>query len=292
MKEFFHSVKFKILICIAALLLGLMTYVAVAAGTQTLPEQVINTVTYPFVTAANAISNGVNGFIDKWVNADTYKNQNDELRELVSQMYERSADYEELQRENEQLREMLDLSKEHKDFVFSDPCSIIARNANDIYGGFTINQGSNSGISLNDPVITSVGLIGRVTEIAGNYSKVSTILSPQVNVGVYTLRTKATGVIENDLSTAENKQCLMSQILKDADIVPGDVIVTAGQSGLFPEGLMVGTVKEVYNDSNGLSKHAIIEPMEDCSAVTSAYAVIDFDGKGLSFDTGDQGAAW
>ena len=125
-----------------ALLLGLMTYVAVAAGTQTLPEQVINTVTYPFVTAANAISNGVNGFIDKWVNADTYKNQNDELRELVSQMYERSADYEELQRENEQLREMLDLSKEHKDFVFSEPCSIIARNANDIYGGFTINQGS------------------------------------------------------------------------------------------------------------------------------------------------------
>ena len=136
------------------------------------------------------------------------------------------------------------------------------------------------------------GLIGRVTEIAGNYSRVSTILSPQVNVGVYTLRTKATGVIENDLSTAENKQCLMSQILKDADIVPGDVIVTAGQSGLFPEGLMVGTVKEVYNDSNGLSKHAIIEPMEDCFAVTSAYAVIDFDGKGLSFDTGDQGAAW
>lgn len=80
MREFFHSVKFKIILCIAALLLGLMTYVAVAAGTQTLPEQVISTVTYPFVTAANAISNGVNGFIDKWVNADTYKAQNDELR--------------------------------------------------------------------------------------------------------------------------------------------------------------------------------------------------------------------
>ena len=140
MREFFHSVKFKIILCIAALLLGLMTYVAVAAGTQTLPEQVISTVTYPFVTAANAISNGVNGFIDKWVNADTYKAQNDELRELVTQMYERSADYEALQKENEQLREMLQLSKEHKDFVFSEPCGIIARNANDMYGGFTINH--------------------------------------------------------------------------------------------------------------------------------------------------------
>ena len=228
MREFFHSVKFKIILCIAALLLGLMTYVAVAAGTQTLPEQVISTVTYPFVTAANAISNGVNGFIDKWVNADTY-------------------------------------------------------NANDMYGGFTINQGSSNWISLNDPVITSVGLIGRVTDIAPNYAKVSTILSPQVNVGVYTMRTKATGVIENSTSTAEQGLCLMSQILKDTDVEPGDVIVTAGQSGLFPEGIIVGTVKEVYDDPNGLSKHALIEPAEDCFAITTVYAVVDFDGKGLSF---------
>lgn len=284
MKEFFHSVKFKILICIAALLLGLMAYVAVAAGTQTLPEQMINTVTYPFVTAANAISNSVNGFIDKLVNADTYKSQNDELRELVTEMYERSADYEELQKENEQLREMLGLSQKHKDFKFSEPCSIIARNANDIYGGFTINQGTSSGISLNDPVITSVGLIGRVTEIAPNYARVSTILSPQVNVGVYTMRTKTTGVLENDIITAGDKLCLMSNILKDADIEPGDVIVTSGQSGLFPEGIIVGTVKDVYNDPNGLSKHAIIEPAEDSFNITSVYAVTDFDGKGLSFD--------
>lgn len=284
MKEFFHSVRFKIILCIAALLLGLMTYVAVAAGTQTLPEQVINTVTYPFVTAANAISNGVNGFIDKLVNADTYKSQNDELRELVTQMYERTADYEELQKENEQLRQMLELKQKHKDFKFSEPCSIIARNANDIYGGFTINHGSSSGISLNDPIITSVGLIGRVTEIAPNYARVSTILSPQVNVGVYTMRTKTTGVLENDISAADQKQCLMSNILKDADITPGDVIVTSGQSGLFPEGLIVGTVKEVYDDPNGLSKHALIEPSEDCFSITSVYAVVDFDGKGLSFD--------
>ena len=284
MKEFFHSVKFKILICIAALLLGLMSYVAVAAGTQTLPEQIISTVTYPFVTAANSISDGVNAFIDRWVNADTYKAQNDELRELVTQMYERSADYEELQKENEQLREMLSLSQKHKDLVFSEPCSIIARNANDLYGGFTINQGSSSGISLNDPVITSVGLIGRVTEIAVNYARVSTVLSPQVNVGVYTMNKKTTGVIENSLVNAADGLCLMSNILKDADIAPGDVVVTSGQSGLFPEGLIIGTVKSVYDDPNGLSKHALIEPAENCFAVTSVYAVVDFDGKGLSFD--------
>lgn len=284
MKEFFHSVKFKILICIAALLLGMMTYVAVSSGIETLPEQIIGTVTYPFVTAANYIADGVGGFIDKLVNADTYKSQNDELRGMVSEMYKRTMDYDRLLEENERLREMLELQKENPSFEFSEPCDIIARNANDIYGGFTINRGSSDGLSLNDPVITSVGLVGRVTELAANYSVVSTILSPQVSVGVRSMRSKVTGVIENDLAQAEKGLCLMSKILKDADIKEGDIIFTSGQSGLFPEGLIVGTVKEVFDDANGLSKHALIEPIENSFAVTSVFAVVGFDGKGLAFD--------
>lgn len=285
MKEFFHSVKFKILIGIAALLLGLMTYVAVSGGFASVPEKIINTITYPFVTAANAISDGVGGFIDKLVNADSYKLQNDELRAQLSEMYKTTVDYEELKEENQLLREMLGLKEDNESFVFSEPCDIVARNANDIYGGFTINRGSDDGISLYDPIITPIGLIGRVSEIAPNYSKVTTVLSPQVSVGVFSMRSKVTGVIENDLTSAENGLCLMSNILKDADIRVGDVVATSGGSGLFPKGVIVGVVKEVYDDPNGLSKHALIEPTENCFDAVTVFAVVDFDGKGLSFDT-------
>lgn len=284
MKDFFHSIRFKILICIAALLLGLMTYIAVSGGFQTVPEQIINTITSPFVTAADAISDGVGGFIDKLVNADSYKAENEKLKAQLSEMYKDIMDYESLKEENAQLREMLGLKEDHESFVFSDLCDVVARNANDMYGGFTINRGSNDGISLNDPIITAVGLIGRVTEIAPSYSKVSTLLAPQVNVGVLTMRSKATGVLENNIESAEKGLCLMSNILKDADIKAGDIVVTAGHSGLFPEGVAVGTVIEVYDDSNGLSKHALVKPMVDCFDVTSVFAVVDFDGKGLSFD--------
>ncbi len=287
MKEFFHSVKFKILIGIAALLLGLLTYVAVSGGFATVPEQIINTVTYPFVTAANAISDGVGGFIDKLVNADSYKQQNDELRAELSEMYKATVDYEELKEENKLLREMLGLKEENESFVFSDPCDIVARNANDIYGGFTINRGSDDGISLYDPIITPVGLIGRVSEIAPNYSRVTTVLSPQMSVGVFSMRSKATGVIENDLTSAQNGLCLMSNILKDADIMVGDIVATSGGSGLFPKGVIVGVVKEVYDDPNGLSKHALIEPTENSFDAVTVFAVVDFDGKGLSFGITD-----
>ena len=285
MKEFFHSVRFKILICIAALLLGLMTYVAVSAGTETIPEKIIGTVTYPFVTAANAVSEGVGGFIDKLVNADKYKQENDELRAQLTEMYGRTLDYENVLEENAQLREMLGLKEQQEDFVFSEPCSVISRNANDIYGGFTINRGSSDGLSLNDPVITSVGLVGRVTGIAENYARVTTILSPQVNVGVITMRAKTSGVLENNVAAAEKGLCLMSDILRDADIRAGDIVYTSGKSGLFPDEVMVGTVVEVYDDPNGLSKHALIKPAEELFGVTSVFAVTDFDGKGVAFET-------
>ncbi len=284
MKEFLHSFKFKILICIAALLLGLMTYVAVAAGIQTLPEKIITTVTQPFISMSNAISEGVGGFIDTMVNANTYKRQNEELRAILSDMYKRTMDYEDLKEENDLLREMLKLQQDNDDFELSEPCTVVARDANNIYGDFTINRGSKDGLSLNDPIITSVGLVGRVTEIAEYYAKISTVLSPQVSVGAFSIRSKATGVIENDLANAQQGKCLMSNILKDADIRVGDVIATSGKSGLFPEGTIVGTVVEVYDDPNGLSKHAVIEPIEDCFAVTTVFAITGFEGKGISFE--------
>ncbi len=284
MKEFFHSVKFKILICIAALLLGIMAYVAVAAGVQTLPEKIITTVTQPFVTAANAISESVGGFIDTMVNANTYKRQNEELRATLSDMYERTMDYDDLKEENDLLREMLKLQQDNDDFELSEPCTVVARDANNLYGNFTINRGSKDGLSLNDPIITSVGLVGRVTEIAEYYAKVSTVLSPEVSVGVFSVRSKATGVMENDLDTAQQGLCLMSNILKEADIKVGDVVATSGKSGIYPEGCMVGTVVRVYDDPNGLSKHAVIQPMEDCFDVTTVFSITGFEGKGVSFE--------
>jgi rod shape-determining protein MreC len=229
----------------------------------------------------------VGGFIDKLVNADKYKQENEELKAALTEMYKQTMDYESLTQENERLREMLELKEENEDFVFSEPCDVIARNANDIYGGFTIDKGSDDGLSVNDPIITSIGLVGRVTSVAPNYAQVTTLMSSQVNVGVYTMRTKATGVIENDLATAEKGMCLMSDILKDADIQEGDIIFTSGKSGLFPDDILVGTVVEVYDDSNGLSKHALIEPAEDFFGVTTVFAVTDFDGKGLAFEIDD-----
>ena len=144
----------------------------------------ITTVTKPFVAVSNAVSQWVEDTLDKFVNADRYKTENDELRDKLNEQYKQIIDLENVKHENDQLKEILKIKEENEDFEFSAPCNIISRNSNDAYAGFTIDRGSDDGIALYDPVMTSNGLIGMVCEIAPNYAKVATILSLTSNTTI------------------------------------------------------------------------------------------------------------
>ena len=279
MKDFFQSWKFKIIICIFALVFGFMIYAAVQGGNIIFPKSILETVTQPFANAASSISGWVEDTLDTLLNAQQYKSENTELREKLNEMYEQIRDKEKTDEENTLLREMLEIEERHPDYEWSAPCSVIARNANDIYGGFTINKGKKDGIELKDPVFTSIGLVGIISEVSENYSVVTTILSPEVTIGSITADNDAVGIIENDVYHSAEGCCLMSYINKNSNIYEGESVVTSGGS-VFPADMLIGTIKEIYGDSNGLTLHAVIEPAENVFTVTDVFVVTSFDGQG------------
>ena len=280
MRDFFKGFKFKIIICIFAVVLGVVIYAAVSGGFSTVPETVISTLTKPFVIASNAVSQWVEDTIDKFTNADRYKTENEELRNKLNEQYKQIIDLENVKNENDQLKQILKIKEENADFEFSPPCNIISRNTNDAYAGFTIDRGSDDGISLYDPVMTSNGLIGMVCEIAPNYAKVATILSDEINVGVMTFESKVTGILDNDIKNANEGNCLMSYITKDSDIKDGEIVKSVA-GVVFPGNLLVGTVSKVYDDENGLSVHAVIKPAVDVRTVTDCVVITSFKGQGV-----------
>ncbi|MBD5104633.1 MAG: rod shape-determining protein MreC [Ruminococcaceae bacterium] len=279
MREFFHTIKFKILVCIFALLLGFLIYVAIAAGASSLPKAFLETVSSPFVSLSTTVSDWMESTIDKFVNADKYKQENELLKEQLAKIYSNVLEKEELQKENDQLKDMLEISENNKDFKWSPPCSVTARNSADISGGFTINRGTNDGISLYDPVFTKTGLVGIVSEISGNYAIVSTVLSDDINIGVRGADSHALGIIENDLDSAYTGHCVMNYTGRNSGIEKDEVIVTSG-SAFFPKDVLLGTVTDIINDSNGLSVHVQIKPFVDVFTVSDVFVLIDFEGKG------------
>lgn len=281
MKDFFQSFKFKIIICIFSLVFGFMIYAAIQGGNIIFPKSILETVTQPFANAASSISGWMENTLDALVNAQKYKSENKELREKLNEIYQQIRDKEKIDEENALLREMLEIEERHPNYEWSAPCSVIARNANDIYGGFTINKGKNDGIALRDPVFTSIGLVGMVTEVSDSYSVVTTILSPEITIGAITNENDVIGIIENDVNYSAKGYCLMSYINKNSNIDMGEIVLTSGGS-VFPADMLIGTVKELYSDSNGLTLHAVIEPSEDVFSVTDVFVVTSFEGQGNS----------
>ena len=277
MKDFIRSLKFKIIVCVFALLFGFMVYAA-ASNAASLPELALRTFVNPFAQFSTNISNFVVSNFDKVANAENYKNENDELRRIISDLHKQIVDIDELLIENQLLRDMLEITEENPDFEWpGNICTITSWNANDVFLGFTINRGSDDGISLQDLAITQIGVVGIITAVGPNYARVSTILAPETVIGVLTT-SNVQGILQNDIIHAKDGLSRMSHIKSDADIKKGDIIITMG-TVTYPPGQVIGEVVDVYDDSNGLSKHALIKPSEEIRKLTNVLVVSNFEGK-------------
>lgn len=283
MSDFFYSKKFKIILCVLALLVGISLY-SVKESSSDPANSVIAKIFSPFQKLSTSIKNSVEDSLSVITNAKQNYEENIELRAKLDELYVQIIDYQKLKNENDQLRRVIGLKEDFPDFTFSPPCQIISKTANDPFGSFIIDKGTTDGISVYDPVITDAGLVGIVTKASTTYSRVTTILSPEVPVGAYCIRNNTTGIVECDAELAAEGICRMKYIEKDSDLEVGDIIVTSGNSGLFPKDRIIGTVEEIYIEESGLSKTAIIRPIADIKEIQSVFVITSFNGQGESYE--------
>jgi rod shape-determining protein MreC len=128
-----------------------------------------------------------------------------------------------------------------------------------------LDQGRNSGIAINDTVVSPSGLLGRVVLTTPELSKVQLIIDPKAVVGARIERTRRTGIIRGDGRGA----LLLENIPALADVVPGDRIVTAGIDGIYPSGIPVAVVVEVEEGSD-LYKRVVCAPTASFSSLEDA----------------------
>lgn len=259
-----------------------MIYAAVSSSTFI--GSALGTVFSPLQKASYAVSEWVTSKLDMLINASDYYNENIELKKRIAELTGEMADYISVKQENEHLREMVGLAEASNGIEFSEPCTVIGRTANDIYGSFFIDKGSKDGIELWDPVVTKQGMVGFVTQTEYTYSKVTTLLSNDVSIGIYCVRTGETGVTEGSYLLAPDKCVRMLYIPLDCELKAGDVCITSGYSGLVPKGLVVGTVGSIEIETNGLSKYARLYPTVDADQLKTVYVITDFDGKGSGYE--------
>ncbi len=277
MSDFFRSVWFKIIIVILAALMGLFLFEA-STGRLSSPSKIIGTVIEPVQRASSAVVGAVGGFFDQIINSGDYKKENEKLKEEIAGLQSQMTDYENLKSQNEQLKEAAGVKEKHVDYEML-PASVVARDPEQLYS-FTINVGSLDDVAVNDPVITSSGLVGVVSSVGPTYSYVTTLLSPDLQVACYDIKTGESGLVSGRMDLISSGRCQMQHMEKASNSSNGDLIVTSGASGIFPTDIVVGSVEEIRISENGISSYLIIQPAVDLATVTDVLVVKNFSGQG------------
>lgn len=161
--------------------------------------------------------------------------------------------------------------------------SVASKDPSNWYSTFTINRGSKDGVEKNQAVVNSNReLVGQISRTGDNWAEVITILDSQSAIGATIKRSKEIGIVEGDASLRYSGKCRLGYIARDTDIQTGDFIETSGLGGIFPKGLLIGTVTEIYDENATMSKAAIIEPLADIAKLNEVFVVTDYDEVDLS----------
>ncbi len=278
MRFFFRTRRFKICLCIMAAIIAASIVIRIIGGIFSPGSGLIGTIFSPFQDMATGISNGIRDLDKKLNEGNALLLENQQLKEELNTLRESSAELDSVKRQNEFFKDYLEIKETNPDFSFA-AARLIAIDKDDSYCNFTINKGSSSGISQYDPVIIGNYLVGYVSNVGITTSKVTTLLSPEITLGAIGSRSGDAGILSGTADFAKDRKVKLYNLSRSCNIVVGDTIITSGE-GLFPEGLLIGSVETIKNDTYTSSLYATVTPFVEFGEIRDVMVITHFDGQG------------
>jgi rod shape-determining protein MreC len=188
--------------------------------------------------------------------------ENDELRQRIQALERQTTETVSRDREIMELRSLLNMRQANRlDGVAG---LVIGESVSNFEWLITVDRGSEDGVAPNAPVVGGQGLIGRIVKVAPRWSQVQLIIDPDSSVAGRLAVSGETGLIRGQ----RNRDLSMDLVNPEEAIVPGEQVVTAGyQGGLYPPGILVGSVSQVQERPGGLTQEITVRPAVDFSAL-------------------------
>lgn len=203
----------------------------------------------------------VTDWFDGVTSRGSLTSENRKLRHEVESLHNEIGRARALEQQNRQLRRQL-----HLPFV-GDIKTIAAQVISGATGNFDttvqIDAGTRRGVRKGMPVVSDLGLVGRVVDVSGTSATVLLITDPSSNVAVRLPKSQATGVASGHAGTS---LLSVSFVSPDKAVTKGDTVFTAGQqNGLFPADLPIGAVTSATKTTGALQYDIEVRPTVDLS---------------------------
>ncbi|HLH75178.1 MAG TPA: rod shape-determining protein MreC [Candidatus Binataceae bacterium] len=182
---------------------------------------------------------------------------NERLRQAVASMPALQTRLAELQRQNQQLAELLDLKDALQ--LTTVGAAVIGSDATGLSRSLIINQGTQAGVQPGMGVISVAGAVGKVLISGTSVARVLLLSDHNCAIDVFDQRSRARGIV----SGLVDDGVVMRYVERTQDIQLGDTLVTSGLDGSFPRGVLVGYVRALVRKGPGLFINVAVRPAVD-----------------------------
>ncbi|MBQ4590667.1 MAG: rod shape-determining protein MreC [Clostridia bacterium] len=275
MKQFFKN-KFFYIMTVLALLLTIVPSVFYSMGLTFVFRDAVCVLLTPMQKVFNYATEAVDGFAAYFYKFDELIEENIALRERVAELEKQNYDAAELEERSAWMSNFLEMKTQHTDFKMLS-ASVTGRESGNYSKVLTIDVGTGAGVSLNMPVVTSEGIVGRITELGYNWAKVTTLVEPQSSVGAYIERTEDAGICEGKFELSSDGLCQLSYLPAEAEAEIGDRVLSTGFGSVYPRGLVIGYVETVGINEYTRSPDVTVKCAVDFSELTQVMIITDFE---------------
>ena len=275
--RYLFTKKVKIVLIVALLLTAGLAVVSNLLGT-TVGDLVVQAVLTPLRAGASALTEQAENIYDYIFKYEQLAAENAALREELSQIQEDNRDAASIKRENDRLRELLELTKENPDYELVDGY-IISWDSTDWSYSFTVNRGTGAGIETGMCAITESGaVVGVVSQVGSNYCVVTSVLDSSLDISAIIASSGYSGIVRGSYATGQTGMLRMDYLPSAAVVRNNDQVVTAG-STVYPRNLILGNIVDWAMTDNGMAKYAILKPAADMDSLEQVFILTNFDAE-------------
>lgn len=258
---------FLTVVCTGLIILTLVNHKAL------LPVQnAVSTVLTPVQKGLNQVGMWFSDKAEALKEISKLQEENEKLREEIDSLKNSSTLTSQMKNELDRLRELYELDNIYDDYP-KVAARVISANSGNWFSEFIIDKGKDDGIEVDMNVIAGSGLVGRITYVGDNYSKVTTIINDDHNVSAKFAETSDNCIVSGDLTLMEQNLIRVSNINIDAQVAEGDKLVTSYISDKYVPGILIGYVSDITDDSNNLTKSGYVTPVVNFTSIEEVLVI-------------------
>jgi rod shape-determining protein MreC len=236
-------------------------------------ENLVLRVTSPVQDALRDASRPLADFLTNLTDVDELTDENQRLREEIDRLTSEVSRLRGSEIRLQQLQQLLQVKETHPEDEYL-VANVFAQDPSNLKEVIAIDRGKADGVREGMVVVTEGrSLVGRVTKALDDYAWATLITDPNSAVSAMIQESRAQGVVAG----SHSGRLSMEFVRQDAQVNEGDVVLTSGLGGTFPQGILIGRVTEVDRQAQELFQSVSVEPLAGLSRLETVLVLTSFE---------------